>query len=187
VKLIAGLGNPGLEYAVSRHNCGFLTIDKIAYDLGADREKKDHNNLTRVARRGKEKLLLAKPQTYMNNSGMAVSALLRYYKLKLADLLIIFDDMDLEPATVRLRRNGSSGGHNGMQSIIEQCGSTEIARIKIGIGHGWGGGASHVLGRFEEETMPLFATAFTRAAQAAICWAEYGIGEAMNRYNGNKE
>ena len=187
MKIIAGLGNPGLEYAVSRHNCGFLTIDKIAYDLGADREKKEHNSLTRVARMGGSKLLLAKPQTYMNNSGFAVCALLNYYKLKLTDLLIIFDDMDLEPATVRLRRGGSSGGHNGMQSIIEQCGSTDIARIKIGIGHGWGSGASHVLGRFAEEAMPMYAAAFTHAAQAALCWAEHGISEAMNKYNASIE
>lgn len=184
MKMIVGLGNPGLEYATSRHNCGFLTIDKIAHELDAEREKKEHNSLTRTARRGAHKLLLAKPQTYMNNSGFAVSALLRYYKLDLADVLVIFDDMDLEPGTVRLRQSGRDGGHNGMKSIIEQCGDTGIARVKIGIGHGWGNNVSHVLGRFTEENMPLFAAAFTRACDAALCWAEHGIGEAMNQYNG---
>lgn len=184
VKLIVGLGNPGLEYAVSRHNCGFLTIDKLAHDLGADKEKREHNSLTLASRRGMKRLLLAKPQTYMNNSGFTVSALLRYYKLDLDDLLVIFDDMDLEPALVRLRRSGSSGGHNGMQSIIEQCGSSDIARVKIGVGHGFGSGASHVLGRFAANDMPLFAQAFNRAAEAALCWVEEGISAAMNKFNG---
>lgn len=184
MKLIVGLGNPGIEYAVSRHNCGFLTIDKLAHDVGADKEKREHNSLTQTARRGSARLLLARPQTFMNNSGFAVSSLVNYYKIPLADLLIIYDDMDLEPATVRLRREGTSGGHNGMQSIIEQCGSIDIARIKIGIGHGFSGGASHVLGRFAEADLPLFAEAFNRAAQAALTWAEEGIGAAMNKYNG---
>lgn len=182
--MIAGLGNPGLEYAASRHNCGFLVIDQLAQQLGTEREKKEHNSLTRAARHCGSKLLLVKPQTYMNNSGFAISALVRYYKLDLDKLLIIYDDMDLPPAALRLRRNGSSGGHNGMQSIIEQTGSSDIARLKIGIGHGWGNNVSHVLGRFNAEDIPLFAEAFHCAAEAALCWVEHGMAEAMNKYNG---
>jgi PTH1 family peptidyl-tRNA hydrolase len=181
--MIAGLGNPGLEYLVSRHNCGFMTIDQLAHELGAAREKKEKNGLTRQAMLGAHKLLLVKPQTYMNNSGFAVAALRHYYRLDLADILVIYDDMDLPPGALRLRREGRDGGHNGMRSVIEQCGSEQIASLKIGIGHGFGGGASHVLSRFAEEDMPLFAAAFARAAQAALCWVEHGMTQAMSEYN----
>jgi len=184
MKMVVGLGNPGMEYAVSRHNCGFLTIDQIAHALAAGKEKKEQNSLTCQAGLGTHKLLLAKPQTYMNNSGFAVTALLHYYKLELADLLVIYDDMDLPPGTLRFRRNGRAGGHNGMQSIIEQCGNEQIARLKIGIGHSFAlSGASYVLSRFAEEEMPVMAAAFARAAQAALCWAEQGMSAAMNEYN----
>ena len=185
MKMIAGLGNPGLEYMVSRHNCGFMTIDQLSHELGAAREKREKNSLTRQAGLGAHKLLLVKPQTFMNNSGFAVAALKHYYRLELADILVIYDDMDLPPGALRLRRTGRDGGHNGMKSIIEQCGSEQIARVKIGIGHGFAAsGASHVLSRFAEEEMPLMAAAFARAAQAALCWAGQGITQAMNLYNG---
>jgi PTH1 family peptidyl-tRNA hydrolase len=182
--MIAGLGNPGMEYMVSRHNCGFMTIDQLAHEVGATKEKKEKNSLTRQAMLGAHKLLLVKPQTYMNNSGFAVTALKNYYRIDLSDILVIYDDMDLPPGALRLRREGRAGGHNGMHSIIEQCGSEKIARLKIGIGHGFAiSGASHVLSRFAEEDMPMMAAAFTRAAQAAICWALHGMGKAMNEYN----
>ena len=188
MKMIIGLGNPGLEYAVSRHNCGFMTIDRLAYELNAGKEKREKNSLTRQAIQGALKLLLIKPQTYMNNSGFAVTALKHYYRLDLADILVIYDDMDLSPGTLRLRRDGRAGGHNGMQSIIEQCGSEQIDRLKIGIGHGFAvSGANYVLSRFAEEEMPLFAAVFTRAAQAALTWAEKGMTQAMNLYNGSAE
>ena len=184
VKMIAGLGNPGTEYLVSRHNCGFMTIDQLAHELGARKEKREKTSLTRQAMLGAQKLLLVKPQTYMNNSGFAVAALRHYYKLDLTEILVIYDDMDLPPGALRLRREGRAGGHNGMQSIIEQCGSEQIARLKIGIGHGFTpSGASHVLSRFSLEEMPQMAAAFTRAAKAALCWAEYGMTKAMNEYN----
>jgi len=184
MKMIVGLGNPGLEYMVSRHNCGFLTIDQLAHDCGARKEKKEKNSLTRQAMLSALKLLLVKPQTYMNNSGFAVAALRNYYKLDLSDILVIYDDMDLSPGALRLRREGRAGGHNGMQSIIEQCGSEQIARLKIGIGHGFApSGASHVLSRFTVEEMPQMAAVFACAAKAALCWAEHGMTKAMNEYN----
>lgn len=184
MKMIVGLGNPGTQYLVSRHNCGFMTIDQLAHELKAAREKKEKNSVTRQAKLGAQKLLLVKPQTYMNNSGFAVAALRHYYKLDLADILVIYDDMDLPPGVIRLRREGRAGGHNGMHSIIEQCGSEQIARLKIGIGHGFApSGASHVLSRFAEEEMPQMAAAFARAAQAALCWVEHGMTKAMNEYN----
>ncbi len=183
MKMIVGLGNPGMEYAVTRHNCGFLTIDKLIYDLNGTKEKKQANALVSQAMHQGQKLLLVKPQSYMNASGYPVVSLMNYYKLDLEDLLIIFDDMDIEPATIRLRRNGRDGGHNGIKSIIEQAGSAEIARLKIGIGHGFKGGANYVLGRFSEEEMPIMAETFAKAAEAAKLWAIKGITEAMNEYN----
>ena len=188
MKMIVGLGNPGLEYAVSRHNCGFMTIDQLAHELQATKEKREKNSVTRQALCGAQKLLLVKPQTYMNNSGFAVAALKNYYRLDLADILVIFDDMDLQPGALRLRREGRSGGHNGMQSLIEQCGSEQIARLKIGIGHNFVvSGANYVLSHFAVEEMPLMAAVFTRAAQAALIWAKQGITQAMNLYNGSDE
>ena len=184
MKMIVGLGNPGLEYIVSRHNCGFMTMDQLAHELDAGKEKKEKNSLTRQAMLGAQKLLLVKPQSFMNNSGFAVAALKHYYRLDLADILVIYDDMDLPPGALRLRREGRAGGHNGMQSLIEQCGSEQIARLKIGIGHDfWGSGASYVLSRFTEEEMPLMAAAFNRAVKAVLCWAEHGMTRAMNEYN----
>jgi PTH1 family peptidyl-tRNA hydrolase len=185
MKMIVGLGNPGLKYMVSRHNCGFMTIDQLAQELGAAKEKREKSSLTRQAMLGAQKLLLVKPQTYMNNSGLAVTALRHYYRLVLADILVIYDDMDLPPGALRLRSEGRAGGHNGMQSLIELCGSEQIARLKIGIGHDFAiGGASHVLSHFAKEEMPLMAAAFARAAKAALCWAEHGMAKAMNLYNG---
>lgn len=184
MKMIVGLGNPGTEYMVSRHNCGFMTIDQLAYKLKSTKEKKEKNSLTRQAMLGAQKLLLVKPQMYMNNSGYAVVALKNYYKLDLSEILIVYDDMDLPAAHLRLRREGRAGGHNGMQSIIDQCGSAQIERLKIGIGHSFAiSGANHVLSRFAAEEMPVMAAAFARAACAALCWAEHGIAQAMNEYN----
>ena len=184
VKMIVGLGNPGLEYAVSRHNCGFMTIDQLAHELQAGREKKEKSSLARQATLGSQKLLLVKPQTYMNNSGFAVTALKRYYRLDLNNILVIYDDMDLPAGVIRLRREGRAGGHNGMQSVIEQCGSEQIFRLKIGIDHGLSvSGANYVLSSFAKDEMPIMAAVFARAAQAALCWAEHGMAQAMNLYN----
>ena len=186
MKMIVGLGNPGLQYAATRHNCGFLTIDKLAYDLQAATAKKEQNALTQQVFYQGQKLLLVKPQSYMNLSGFPVTALLHYYKIATKDMLVIFDDMDLPAATVRLRHQGSAGGHNGIKSMIEQLGSKEFARIKIGISHGFVG-SDHVLGRFSAAEMPLMAEAFALAAEAALCWANLGITAAMNRYNRKTE
>jgi len=185
VKMIVGLGNPGMEYMVSRHNCGFMTIDKLAYEFNAGKEKKEKNSLTTQIILGAQKILCVKPQTFMNNSGYAVIALKNYYRIDFANMLVIYDDMDLSSGVLRLRREGRAAGHNGMRSIIAQCGSEQISRLKIGIGHDFTvSGANFVLSRFTEEEMPLMADAFARAAKAAICWAEHGMAYAMNLYNG---
>ena len=186
MKMIVGLGNPGLQYAATRHNCGFLTIDKLAHDLQASKPKKEQSALTQQAFYAGQKLLLVKPQSYMNLSGFPVAALLHYYKIEVEDMLVIFDDMDLPAATVRLRQRGSAGGHNGIKSMIKQLGRQDFARIKIGIDHGFAS-RNHVLGRFTAEEMPQMAAAFATAAEAALYWTKHGIIAAMNIYNRKQE
>ncbi len=184
MKIIAGLGNPGLQYAATRHNCGFMTIDQIADQLSVAVSKKESDCLTGVGIYRGEKLLLAKPQAFMNLSGFPLSRLAGYYKVDLADILIVSDDLDLPCGTLRLKRSGRDGGHNGWKSIIEQFGSMQINRIKIGIGSAPYDTADYVLGRFSSEEMPVMAKTLRVAAEAALFWAKNGIGEAMNKYNG---
>jgi len=183
MKLIFGLGNPGLRYAVTRHNCGFLTLDKLAEKLGTSFSGKEQDNEVATARFRGEKVILAKPQSYMNLSGYPLSRLCGYYHVEQEDILVIYDDMSLEPGRLRFRRNGSDGGHNGIKSIIEQLGSKEFARLKIGIGQPVYDAALFVTTPFEKEEMPLFAEAFDKAADASLLWMEAGISVAMNRYN----
>lgn len=187
MKIIAGLGNPGLRYSATRHNCGFLTLDTLAEELDCSFGKKEQDCLTASAIWKGQKLLLAKPQSYMNLSGFPLMRLLSFYKAELADMLVIHDDLDLPPAIVKLRRGGSDGGHNGIKSIIAQAGSQDFNRLKIGVGAALFNTPDYVLSTFTVEEMPLFAAAFKRAAEAALCWAELGIGEAMNRFNHNPD
>jgi len=183
MKIIFGLGNPGLKYEVTRHNCGFLTLDKIADIIGADFDKKAEDNLVAAAVYRGEKLMLAKPQMFMNLSGFPLSRLCSYYKVEYEDILVIHDDLDLAPCTLRFRRGGSDGGHNGIKSIIAQTGTKNINRLKIGIGHGLYDTADYVTGIFSSEEMPLFAKTFAAGAEAALMWAFDGISAAMNKYN----
>jgi len=183
MKIIFGLGNPGLQYANTRHNCGFLALDKLAYELNTEFGKKNEDNLIAAAMYENCRLILAKPQLYMNLSGFPLTRLCHYYKVDYHDILVVHDDLALPPTTLRFRRSGSDGGHNGMKSIIEQTGTNEINRLKIGIGPALYDAADYVTGRFSDEEIPLFAEAFTQAAEAVLCWVNDGIGEAMNKYN----
>lgn len=184
MKLIAGLGNPGARYAGTRHNVGFMVLERIAEKIDASFDKKDGEALYSVARYKGEKLLLLKPQSFMNLSGFPLAALAGFYKIDYSDVLVIYDDLDLPPAQVRLRASGSSGGHKGMLSVIEQTGKEQIARIKIGIGRSpYPDAADYVLEAFSKEEMAVLSPAFDLAAEAALCWAQDGITEAMNRYN----
>ncbi len=186
MKMIAGLGNPGLRYAATRHNCGFLTVEVIAHRLGVEIKDKEQDALTARAFYEGKKLLLVKPQSYMNLSGFPIRRLLHFYKLDWQDLLVIYDDMDLPCGMLRFRRGGSAGGHNGMGSIIEQAGHDRINRLKIGIGHSvFPDPVDYVIGRFNEQELPVIGEAFQRAADAALFWAKEGIGPAMNRFNSN--
>ena len=183
MKIIFGLGNPGSRYELSRHNCGFMTLDRIAAVMGCSFGKKEQDNLTAAGTYRGQKLLLAKPQSYMNLSGFPLTRLCSYYKVDYGDILVIHDDMDLPAGQLRLRRGGQSGGHNGIKSIIEQTGTTAFNRLKIGIGRPVFDTIDHVLQPIAGEDIQLFASAFGRAAEAALCWADQGIAKAMNEYN----
>ena len=187
MKIIFGLGNPGLKYSATRHNCGFLTVEKLADDLGAKfkRRKVEDNLIAEVVYQG-DKLVLAKPQSFMNLSGFPLVRLCNYYKVDYCDILVIHDDLALPPGHLRFRRTGSDGGHNGMKSIIEQSGTKDINRLKIGIGAAAFATKSYVTGSFSAEEAPLFAQFFTLAAEASLCWLDEGISVAMNKYNNNE-
>ena len=183
MKIIFGLGNPGSRYELSRHNCGFMTLDRVADVLGCSFGKKEQDNITASGVYKGQKLLLAKPQSYMNLSGFPLTRLCSFYKVDYSDILVIHDDMDLPVGQLRLRRGGQSGGHNGIKSIIEQTGTTSFNRLKIGIGRPLFDTIDHVLQPISGDDIPVFAAAFDRAAQAALCWADQGIAAAMNEYN----
>ena len=189
MKLIVGLGNPGAEYQNTRHNLGFITIDYLADQLGAQFGKSKFFGLLAEARHQGEKLLLLKPQTFMNRSGQAVRAIVDFYKIPHEDILILFDDMDLPCGQLRLRQRGSAGGHNGIKDIIAQLGNdNQLSRCKIGINHHlYGDTVNYVLGSFSEEEKQLLRPAVQEATAAALCWVERGITAAMNEFNGKAE
>ena len=187
--IIAGLGNPGEKYDNTRHNAGFLTIDALAERYGIDVREKAHNALIgRGVIEGK-KVILAKPQTYMNLSGECIRALVEYYKVEQEELIIIFDDISLEPGQLRIRKKGSAGGHNGIKSIIAHLGTQEFTRIKVGVGEKPPRMdlADYVLGRFAKEEQDTMREAFETAAKAAVTIMTEGADAAMNQYNGSKK
>lgn len=184
--LIAGLGNPGLEYALTRHNIGFGVTDLLAQRWNTEfRQESGFQARLAFANVGQSRVCLCQPLTWMNLSGKAVGALARYYKIKVANMLIVLDDADLPLGRIRMRPAGSSGGHRGMESVILHLGSEEIPRLKLGIGDaGQRRITRHVLGRFCDEEMPVVGKVLSRAADQAQCWIEHGIQKAMNEFNG---
>jgi PTH1 family peptidyl-tRNA hydrolase len=186
--LIVGLGNPGAEYARTRHNAGFLVIEELA-ERGRANWNFEKKFNTRLARRdvAGRKVLLAEPQTFMNSSGEAVGALLNFYRVPISHLLVVVDDADLPFGEIRLRPKGSSGGHHGLESIEQHIGSQEYARLKVGIGRTREGRreiTNYVLGRFSSAEAALLEKVLRRAADQAECWAADGIQKAMNQFNG---
>ena len=185
--LVVGLGNPGAEYARTRHNAGFLVVEEMAQRVkaGWNFEKK-FSALVAKAERDGRKVLFAKPQTFMNLSGGAVSALLNFYQVPLAHLLVVVDDADLPFGEIRLKPKGSSGGHHGLESIEQHVGSREFARLKVGIGRKDGRReiTGHVLGKFSTDELPLLEKVLRHAADQAECRVADGIEKAMNRFNG---
>lgn len=185
MKVIVGLGNPGSRYETTRHNVGFMVLDMLAEKMNIDFSKQSHFSFVAEGRILGEKVLLMKPQTYMNLSGRAVRDAVNFYKIDLAELLIIYDDMDLDLGRLRVRQGGSSGGHNGINSIISHLSSQNISRIKIGIGRSDREGAvSYVTMPFTDQDWEQVKPAIEKGAEAAECWLKEGISAAMNKYNG---
>ena len=186
MKLIVCLGNPGLEYENTRHNVGFVVLDRLArrYAPGAVARSKFHAAVL-DADFGGERALLIKPTMYMNRSGLSASEAVRFYKVGTEDdLLVIVDDVALACGSIRLRPSGGAGGHNGMADIEQKLGTQEYGRLRIGIdGPGNIPQKDYVLGRFRPEQKELIAPALEEAADAAAFWATNGMTEAMNRFN----
>jgi peptidyl-tRNA hydrolase, PTH1 family len=184
MKIIAGLGIPGSEYERSRHNVGFMVLDRFA-ELHAIRfnQKRAHSKVARSRLHGVE-TVLAKPQTYMNLSGRAIQGLLAIHGLKPENLLVVYDDFDLPFGSLRIRERGSPGTHNGMRSIVDCLHSQEVPRLRVGIGAADNTSArDHVLGNFEADEWATFEAARDRAAEAIEIFLKDGLTAAMNRYN----
>ncbi len=184
--LVAGLGNPGREYRGNRHNAGFMVIDRLCEELGARLGRMQSKALTGSATRDGVKIVLAKPQTFMNLSGQSVAALLRFYKIPREQLLVIHDDLDLPFGTLRLRPGGGPGGQKGVGSIIQQLGTQDFARLRIGIGRPPGrmDPASYVLHDFAKDEQEFLPVILKQASDAALVWATTGLDKAMNLFNG---
>ncbi len=182
--LIVGLGNPGREYAHNRHNVGFMTVERWAAAHAIQFNKIQHHAII-AQNRGERRVIVAKPQTYMNESGRAVGALLRFYKIPLEQLLIVFDELDLPFGAIRLRAEGGAGGHNGMRSIIQQVGGNRFARLRIGIGRPPGrmDPAAFVLQDFNRDEAVELDALLDRAVQAIDAFLATGITAAMNQFN----
>ena len=187
--LIVGLGNPGAEYTKTRHNAGFLLVEKLAARWKCDwaNEKKFRARMAKAGRNGK-RVLLCEPRTFMNASGETVGAVVNFYQLPLGRLVIVADDADLPVGTVRLRASGSSGGHHGLESIEQHLASREFARLKIGIGRqdNLREITNHVLGRFDAAESALMEKVLDRAAQQVETWLDGGLEKAM-QLNGSVE
>jgi len=189
MKLIVGLGNPGAEYAETRHNAGWRVAETLASRWGAGGWKEKFDAAVAEAHTGGDKVALARPLTYMNRSGLAVRQLMAFWKVEADAVLVVSDDWNLELGRLRLRGSGSAGGHNGLESVIGELGHDGFARLRVGIGPGPGPEAQvdFVLSRFAKAEEPVIAKAIEEAAAAAECWAKEGLAEAMNRFNQAKE
>lgn len=188
MKVIAGLGNPGSEYETTKHNVGFMFIDALAAHLGVTEWRGMFDACVAETRIEAEKVLLVKPQTYMNDSGRAIGPLLAWYKLAPEDLIVVHDDMDIPAGTVRIRKKGSAGGHNGIKSILAHVGDEHFTRMRIGIGRplpNWTV-VNHVLAPFTEEDAPRIREAIAYLIPAAACIVTDGADRAMNRFNPKK-
>ncbi|MCI5837189.1 MAG: aminoacyl-tRNA hydrolase [Veillonellaceae bacterium] len=185
MKLIVGLGNPGDKYERTRHNVGFLAVDGLAAELGVYRWREEHAALTASVTIAGEKALLVKPQTFMNLSGDAVGALSRYYKVAPADIIVIYDDMDLPVGRLRIRAKGSAGGHNGMKSVIAHLGTNVFPHVRIGIGRPQLGRTviEHVLLPPLPTEQAAVTEAIAAAGKVAIAICRDGLDLAMNRFN----
>lgn len=187
--LIVGLGNPGKEYAETRHNIGFRVIYELARKHGITVSGIKHQALTGQGIIQGKKVLLIQPQTYMNLSGRSVAPLLNFFKTPLENMLVIYDDLDLPLGKLRMRGSGSAGGHNGIRSLIDNLGTKDFARLRMGIGHPDDLIPVHdyVLGKFFKEEMPMVEKMVGCATQGVELWLEQGLEKAMNQLNRDGE
>ena len=181
IRLVAGLGNPGPEYASTRHNIGFMVVEHLALQFGSTWEKSiKWDALT--SKHGDT--VFAKPTSFMNRSGYPLVAIAQFYKIAAPEILVVLDDLALPLGRIRIRPGGGTGGHNGLESIITQFGTEEIPRLRIGIGAApRDGGVDYVLGRFFEEERPLVKSAIERGVEAVKCTVDNGVVSAMNTFN----
>jgi PTH1 family peptidyl-tRNA hydrolase len=186
--IIVGLGNPGRKFENTRHNLGFIAIDQLAEDLSVPVTRLKFKSLLGEGRIGSSKVILMKPQTYMNLSGDAVRQIVDFYKIPLENLLVIYDDFDLDVGTIRIRKFGSAGTHNGMRDIVLKLNSDRFPRIRIGMGTGAREEMiSFVTGGFRSTEVPVLEQAVRTAVEAVKCFVEDGADAAMNRYNTKKK
>jgi peptidyl-tRNA hydrolase, PTH1 family len=187
--LIVGLGNPGREYRENRHNVGFMLVDHLAKRLGVTFSRVESKALVTKGEHQGKRIVLAKPQTYMNLSGQAVGALMRFYKVPVENFLVAYDDVDLPLGTLRLRPDGGSAGQKGMKSIIERLGTQNFPRLRIGIDRPPGrmDAAAYVLQDFSNADKQMLLPTLDRAVDAALTFVMQGLEAAMNKYNGSEK
>ncbi len=183
MKAIVGLGNPGSQYAGTRHNIGFMVVDRLTALHSAPTPKSRFKSLVTEVMIGTEKVVLLKPQTFMNLSGDAVRLMGAWYKLYADEILIVADELDLPFGTLRLRERGSAGGHNGLASVIQQLGTNEFPRLRVGIGRGRSSATAQVLSKFSTDEQPELPFVINDAVDACEIWVRDGATMAMNRVN----
>lgn len=187
--LIVGLGNPGKDYLNTRHNIGFMTVDRIAERLDITFTRTQSKSLITDGRYQGNRIYLAKPQTFMNASGQAIGALIKFYKIPLKYLLVAYDDVDLPFEAIRMKPSGGSAGHRGMQNIIQQLGTQNFARLRLGVGRAYGSkqAADYVLKPFSKEESEFLSVYIDRAAEAALSFVAEGIQRTMTEFNRNEQ
>ncbi len=186
--LIVGLGNPGSDYARTRHNIGFMTIERLLAKLGVSLSLKKFNGMYTKAQYNGREVYLLEPLTYMNLSGSAVRDLAGYFRIPTSNIIVIFDDMDLALGQLRIRMKGSAGSHNGMKSVITCLGTEDFTRIRVGIGnHGIVDAKDYVLGKFTGEEMEALGPSLDRAAEAALEIIDSGVEKTMSKFNESRK
>lgn len=182
--LIIGLGNPDKEYDKTRHNCGFMVIDALQKRLPLECNQNKFQGLYGKTKYQGQDIILLKPQTYMNNSGQSVQQFMNFFKIKIDDILVIYDDLDMPVGKLRLRTSGSAGGHNGIKSIISHVGSQDFKRIRVGIDrHPYQKVVDYVLSKFSKEEIPLIEEGIDQAVDAVMMYLEKDFMAAMNQFN----
>lgn len=184
--IIAGLGNPGSKYENTRHNMGFKAIDAMASEFGIDVNRSKFKGLIGEGRIGTEKVILLKPQTYMNLSGQSVREIMNFYKIPEENLIVIYDDFDLPIGSIRVRKSGGPGTHNGMKSVVQELGSRKFPRVRVGIGSSDGSTIQFVIGKVGKDEQQILNEAAEAAASAAADIIRIGIENAMNIHNTRK-